>query len=393
MTATATAQLGDLNPGISGENATALANAPADRLMIRKDLAHFEARIASYPEEVRDDVTWLYQFNQAQFSGHYPLLAHLIRTEGKMELTDQYIYQVLSGRYFRPDPKRAGKVLGSIETLKEVVEWLRRWAIFNSESGGMPFVETPTWHQLDDYITGICAPENPCKFGAVCGSTGTGKSRMLKRHALLNNHGMTAHIEAPSSGRLPRFQMKLGVPFGIALSAETHERVVRLAESITSKRRIIVDNVQKLYNPKTGANQPVLNYLQELQDDTSCTIILSWTPVFTRTLADPTNTQYFEQFVGRLGGLERIHNVPEYATMGDLRAIQDKYRVGGGEKALAIMKRWSREPGRNRILFSRLYLAKLEANDSSTKEIKLAHLQAADIRPVPATLDDEGGAS
>jgi hypothetical protein len=366
----------------------ALANAPEDRLMIRKDLAHFEARIAGYPDEVKEDVIWLYQFNQSQFSGHYPLLAALVRKEAKLEITDQYFYQVLGGKYFRPDPKRAGKVLGSIENLREVVEWLRRWAIFNSEAGGMPFVEDPTWHEMNDYITAVCAPENPCKFGAVCGSTGTGKSRMLKRYALLNNHGQTAHVEAPSSGRLPRFQMKLGSCFGIPLSAETHERLVRLAECVNNRRRIIVDNVQKLYNAKTGANQPVLNYLQELQDDTGCTVILSWTPVFSKTLGDPLNTQYFEQFVGRIGGLDQVHNLPEYATMGDLRAAQEKYRICGGERAVKIMKGWSRQPGRKRILYHRIYLAKL-AGEPDAKDIKFAQIEHADAQAATMPLDQE----
>lgn len=371
----------------------ALANAPEDRQMIRKDLAHFESRIASYPTEIKDDATWLYQFNQAQFSGHYPLLAALVRNEGKMDLSDQYFYQVLGGKYFRPDPKTKGKVLGSIERFKEVVEFLRRWAIFNSEAGGMPFVETPTYKELDDYITGTRAPENPCKFGAIAGSTGTGKSRMLKRWAMLNNHGNTAHVEAPSSGRLARFQMKLGVPFGIAISAETHERLIRLAECVNNKRTIIVDNVQKLYNPKTGANQPILNYLQELQDDTGCTIILSWTPVFTRTLGEATNTQYFEQFIGRLGGLDSIYSLPEFAPKGDLLAIQDKYRIAGGKESLEIMRRWSRQTGRLRILYKRIYLAKLEANEDKSKDIKLAHMEAVDRQEITLPVAGEEDAS
>lgn len=376
-------------PTTAPEGNLALANAPEDRLTIRKDLAHFEARIAHYPDDVKEDATWLYQFNQSQFTGHYPLLAALVRKEAKLDLSDQYFYQVLGGKYFRPDPNKPGKVLGSVERFKEVVEWLRRWSIFNSEAGGMPFVETPTWKELDDYITAVRAPENPCKFGAVAGSTGSGKSRMLKRWALLHNHGNTAHVEAPSSGRLPRFQMKLGAQFGISLTAETHERLVRLAECITSKRTIIIDNVQKLYNPKSGANQPVLNYLQELQDDTGCTIILSWTPVFTQTLRDETNTQYFEQFVGRMGGLDSIFELPEYAPKADLKAIAEKMRVCGGEKALTIMKGWSRQPGRLRILFKRLHLARLEANEEGSKDIKLAHLEAVDVQPITVTREEE----
>jgi hypothetical protein len=373
----------------AAESNLALANAPEDRLTIRKDLAHFEARIAHYPDEVKEDATWLYQFNQSQFTGHYSLLAALVRKEAKMDLSDQYFYQVLGGKYFRRDPKDSKKILGSVDRFREVVEWLRRWAVFNSDAGGMPFVETPTWKELDDYITAKRAPENPCKFGAVSGSTGTGKSRMLKRWALLNNHGNTAHVEAPSSGRLPRFQMKLGAQFGIPLTAETHERLVRLAECVTSKRTIIVDNVQKLYNPKSGANQAVLNYLQELQDDTGCTIILSWTPVFTSTLTEEANARYFEQFIGRLGGIDTIHVLPEFAPVADLRAIQDKMQIGGGAKAIEMMRRWSREPGRLRILFQRLHLARLEANDEKSANIKLSHLEAVDKKPVVVTREED----
>ena len=147
---------------------------------------------------------------------------------------------------------------------------------------------------------------------------------------------------------------------------------------------IIVDNVQKLHNPKSGAHQPVLNYLQEINEDTGCTIIVSWTPVFGHTLADPTNTQYFEQLIGRFGGLDNVLTLPEYAPMADLRAIADKLRVTGGKGSLEVLRRWSREPGRLRILFRRLHLAKLAANDDGSKDIRPGHLAAADLQVVPA---------
>jgi hypothetical protein len=333
-------------------------------------------------------VAFINQVVLQELNGHYKLLPPLLRKEGKIEVSEDYAYRLLSGRQFRLERMQEGKVPRGLALVKEIAEFLRRWVVFNSEAGGLPFVETPTWHELDAYIDAVSAPENPCKFGAICGSTGTGKSRMLKRRQLLHNQGSTAHVEAPSSGRLSRFQMKLGAAFGVPITTETSERLVRLSKCLTGKRTIIVDNVQKLYNPKTGVHQPVLNYLQEINDDTGCTIILSWTPVFGQTLADPTNTQYFEQFIGRFGGLDNVLTLPEYAPMADLRAIADKLRVVGGKASLEVLRRWSREPGRLRILFRRLHLARLAANDDGSKDIRPGHLAAADLRSVPAPAAD-----
>ncbi len=357
------------------------------RLTIRKDIAQFESSIAHYPAEVMEDVAFINQIVLQDLNGHYKLLPPLLRKEGKIEVSEDYAYRLLSGRQFRLERMQAGKVPGGptgLALVKEIAEFLRRWVVFNSEAGGLPFVETPTWRELDAYIDAVSAPENPCKFGAICGSTGTGKSRMLKRRQLLHNQGKTAHVEAPSSGRLSRFQMKLGAAFGIPISSGTSERLVRLGKCLTNKRTIIVDNVQKLHNERRGADQPVLNYLQEINDDTGCTIILSWTPVFGQTLADPANTQYFEQFIGRFGGLDNVLTLPEYAPMADLRAIADKLRVAGGKASLEVLRRWSREPGRLRILFRRLHLARLAANDDGSKDIRPGHLAAADLRLVPA---------
>lgn len=364
---------------------------PDSRLTIRKDVSQFEARIlqAGYPAEVLADCIFIHQINQQEFSGKYPLLAQLVRTQLKIERSDAFFYQLLGGKYFRRD-KASDKILGSVDTVHEIADALRTWAVFNSDAGGMPFIETPTWQSLCDYLDAKREPTEVCKFGAVVGSTGTGKSRMLKRNALLNNHGKTVHLEAPSRGSLSQFQVKLGASYGISISAPAQERRVRLGECVRADCSIFVDNVQKLYNAQHGPNQAVLNFLQELQDDTGCCIIMSWVPVFTGTLRGGANQQYFEQFVGRLGGLDTILELPEFATLADLKAIQDKMQIAGGKQALALMRSWSRQPGRLRILYSRLQRARRMATDDGVKGINLAHLEAADSTQIaPLALEGD----
>lgn len=364
-----------------------------ERTVIKKDLGQFDAKIASYPDEVKEDVAFIFSLNQTEFSGQYAMLAHLVREQAKLNYSDQYFYQLLTGRYFRPDPNpdRKGRILGSVDNVKEIAAWLRNWAIFNAEAGGMPFIETPTFKEVLDYFDAKSAPAAVNKFGAIVGSTGTGKSRMLKRIELVRNHGSTRRMEA-TRGSLARFLMKFGAQFGVPLSAATSERLERINECVTSKRKIIIDNFQKLYDPKKGAVQPVIDYIMELQDDSQATIFLGWVPNFSRTIAEGKDHIFFEQLVGRLGGMDTIYELPEYTPMRDLKAIQERMQIAGGKQALAIMKAWSREPGRQRILFGRLQLAKIAAGTKS-KGLTLAQLEAADTREIPASQIDEEDAS
>src|SRR4051812_39288844 len=127
MTTTAT----DTAPGSNPSQVTKGGNSDTfDRLTIKKDLGQFEGKIGHYPEEVKDDVTFIYSLNLAEFSGQYAQLANIVRTQGRLNYSDQYFYQLLSGEYFRPDPKKPGAVLGSVDNLREVAGWLRNWALF-----------------------------------------------------------------------------------------------------------------------------------------------------------------------------------------------------------------------------------------------------------------------
>ncbi len=115
-----------------------------------------------------------------------------------------------------------------------------------------------------------------------------------------------------------------------------------------------------------------------------------WVPTFTDKLRNGVNQRYFEQFVGRLGGLDTILELPEYAPMADLRAIQAKMQIAGGQKALDLMKYWSRQPGRLRILYKQLQRARRHATDDGVTGIDFAHLEAADSLMINP-LADEGG--
>jgi hypothetical protein len=377
------------SPGNTGPNVVTREDLP---LTIRTDLGRFEALIADYPDEIKEDCVWLYNFRHTEFSGHNALLHAKVKQLG-LDISDQYLYQLLAGKYFRRD-KVTKKHQGSVETVKEIVAACRQWSIINGDSGGIPFVENEEWLALSDYLDSVRNPENVVRFGGVTGHTGRGKSRMLKRYALLNNPGKIVHLEASRTASLARFQAKLGFCYGVPFNAKTTERLERITQSVRHNRTIIIDNAQKFFRPSDGGNQPLFDYIQELQDETRCTMVLSWTPGFTRTMTEGSAVErsYFEQFVGRFGGMDRVHELAPYIPAQGLNAIIEKFEIKGGAAAFALLKKWSRQPGRDRILYSRLQMALQLANGEQAKRPSLAHLQAADLQDVaaaPAGEEDE----
>lgn len=357
-------------------------------LAVRMELSMVEAAIAHYPADVQPDVLWLHNFRHTEFSGRTALLTHFINERLGMKASEQYVYQLLAGKYFRKD--KEGKLLGSVDTVREIAAAARNWAAVNADACGLPFVEDVEWQDFCDYIVTVRNPENVVRFGGIVGATGRGKTRMVRRYCILHNHGNCVRIEAGVGMTVAKFEQKLGWCYGVPFSANSTERRERIYTNVRRDRTIFVENVQKLHRPQDKGNQRLFSWLQELQDETQCSIVMTWTPGFTRILTDAQTEEgkYFEQFVGRLGGMDSVHQLDAYRPTESLRQIAEKFALGGGAKAVELLKKWSRQPGRDRIMFRRLQLALVAAKADGAKRVALEHLQAADLQPVAAPADE-----
>jgi hypothetical protein len=121
---------------------------------------------------------WLATFAHGVCSGRRNVLAQRVRDlkiDGAPQNLDSYLYQVLTGRYFKPDKKRPGKFLGSTSTLLKIVNTLRSGVLLNERVGKLPFIETETWGSIRDYVDTIRMPGAVNKFGAIFGPTGRQK--------------------------------------------------------------------------------------------------------------------------------------------------------------------------------------------------------------------------
>lgn len=340
------------------------------RMRSRLNTADFEAKIAHYPDEAKAAALWLHNYTLNTHHGHHASVAKIARDLG-FSVSDNYLYQVTSGIYFRG---RVGKTM--LANFLELVAALRRHDQLAASAGKIPFVETGTYQDIAAYLDLKRAPDTVCKFGMIAGDTAMQKTESLKQYAVRNNHGAVVRIEAPAHVTLARFLVKLGYCYGISPTTTTSARMIELERCVNSTRTIIIDNAQRLYLPNTGRSQPIFSFLQELQDDTGCTIILSVTNEFPEVMTAGKDRDFFHQFAGRIGGVDKILRLPVNPPKADIIQIAEAFRVADTRAAWPLLKQWSHGPEKLRILFDRLQDARRLANSEGSDAITASHLEA-----------------
>jgi hypothetical protein len=372
------------------------AGASPTRARTTRSLAELETSIHHYPDAVRTEARWLQGFFLEHCQANAISLRAIAAKLGH-DKSVEYFYNILNGYYFR---NKTGTWVQGGKAWSEFLEMadaLRRYAQQASRAGRLPFVQTPTYDCIANFITAKRALSAVCKIGGIIAPTGGQTSESFKFYRDLNNHGQVTHLEAPANGLLTSLQIKVLEQYhveGVKLTYRaTREQALR--ENINETRCLIIDNAQVLYQPGKGAQQPCFNWLRELYDDKRPTIILKFTEEFLNDLTQGAAKGYFEQFIGRMGGLNSILKLPEYAPASDLRVIARSFGLDPGKGAMEFMHRWSRQRGRIRIVFDRLQLAQMFARADKRDRITLADLDEADHYTPPNTGSeiDEGGAS
>lgn len=354
----------------------------------RRDLASYERGILHYPDAIRDRVRWLigYWLEKCQAS-HSALRA--IGCKAGWDKSDEYYYNLLGGYNFKNTAgswKQGGKAWSEF---MEIYSAVRRYAEQAEKQGRVQFIETPTYRCIADFITARRSLNAVCKFGGIMHPTGAQTTACLKNYALLNNHGAVTRVECPANKRLTTLQIKVASCYKVQLSdlRLSHSREAAVRDNVNESRTIIFDNAQNLYIDGKGWDQPMFNWLLELQEDTQFTPILNFTTDFADKLTAGRAAGYFEQFVGRMGGMNDVLRLPDYMPEADLRVVA---RAFGAESkgGLDIITRWSKEPGRCRIVFQRLQRAQEFARLDQRERITIADLQEANDFIPPAIGSD-----
>lgn len=341
---------------------------------IKLDQISLEARAGYYPDELREPFIWLGSFVREECSRDIDVLAERARKLG-LTLDKTTWSRVLRGRWNRDaNDNLLESPIIALPRLLKAVDALRKDSRIKAEGGRVPFVMTSVADTIFNYVNKKRAPDRVCKFGVVIGETGNQKTASFKEYCRQNNHGTCVWVDAPETPSMYKFKTDLASRYGAhpELSLVRKEYVLRHA--VNDRKTIIVENVQRLYDPKLEGNQPIFNYLQKLQEETECTVIISFTPTFERVFTEGRARGFFEQFEGRAGGKKTFLRLPEYPPEEDILMIAQAFRMKDAEKHLPYMVGLTKEAGRIRVLFETLQDARIRS-ERRKEDLTINHLK------------------
>jgi DNA transposition AAA+ family ATPase len=340
---------------------------------LRLDVPTIQTRTAHYPDELREPVLWLANYVREECARDTGVLTEQAQKLG-IPFDKTTWGKVLRGRWNRDaDGNETPSPIVAMVKLIRAIEQLRKDCGLREQAGKVPFVMTPTAEIIFNFVDKKRAPDRVNKFGMIVGHTGTQKTATLKEYCRRNNHGAVVRVEAPETASHTQFITDLAEKYGCSRQAAWDRKRNTIRQSVNERRTIVVENVQRLYDERQGSNQRVFSYLQKLQDDTDCTVILTLTPVFVSKLKKSIAEGYFEQFIGRSGGERDILTLEDYPSADDVLAIAQSFGLQDPDKHNDELVKMAREPGRIRVLFEALQEAKVQCGkrELTMKQIRV----------------------
>lgn len=345
----------------------------SETLNLSLETSKVEAIAKTYPEEMREPFLWLCGFVCNECGRNVDVLEAKVK-ELKYETTASTFLKILRGRWNRDAAGNEASPIMNVKSFLQVIKSLRAESQLAAMAGKVPFVKTDTSLDIFRYINVRRAPDRVNKFGFIIGPTGSQKTASFRQYCLENNHGACVWMESGARPRLSHFITDLAKCYGAPRGLSIVKKELIIHEAMNSRRTIIIDNVQRLYRADRGGNQEVFGFLQKLQDETGCTVILSATPDFNEKFTSGIDKGYFEQFVGRCGGRKEFLSLPLYTPHEDILQIAESFELQHADKHVDYLDKICKESGRVRILFGDLQRAKQRA-DKRKEPLTIAHLR------------------
>lgn len=365
---------------------------------VRLDDISLARHFAHYPEQLRELCMWLGSYIREECHRDLDLLVVRAQKLG-VEFDKTTWSKVLRGRWNRDghDNELATPVV-SLPKIVRAIQLLRDDSRRREMDGKVPFVRTKTANTIIEWLDLKRMVDRVCKFGILVGETGTQKTATLQWYCREHNHGLCKLIESPATPSHSQFITELANAYGSPRDINTLRKHHKIIESVNDTRTIMIDNAQRLYDPRLGGHQPAFHFIQKLQEDTGCTIILCLTPDGEKVLFQGSSSGFFEQFVGRAGGWRNFLRLPPYPSEEDVQAIAEAFGVQGldeettmvvqkiakGQRlevsepctVLQYLTAVAREPGRIRQLFEDLQTAKIRAERMKAR-LTIKHIKHA----------------
>ena len=332
------------------------------------------------PDEMREPVRWLYGY-MVQVCGNSRVRLSARFTQVGHPYDQSYIFKLFTGQLINPKTGKIGE--------KQMLNWLDAIeALRSAEKGplagrGIPPVETEVVRMVRDAIDAVRRPERISKWLFISAPTGRQKSYATAWYQSEHNHTSTYRLEAPARPVAAHLVAELSEAVCHTSADLYYERIANIRANLNGTKCVIIDNAQRLYNPRGGNRQDCFSTLQKLQDEIGFSLVLIFVrDVFIMNgkkqssdfIDDMTNgdaSGYFSQLIGRIGGLENVLRLPDETCDEDLLAFAKTVGMTepGAKLCLPILRHLDRSTGNIRVLLQTLQNAADMARANEQKEI------------------------
>ncbi len=317
-----------------------------------KSINEIEGLITQYPNEIKQDVLDLYSFMVDKCQGNRKVLAAKLETLG-CKKSDNYFFKLFSGGWIEK-----GVFTPSLDNIKAMAQAVRNAEIGRLSTGVIPHTETDIVRLMRNAIDVVRQRDNICKWLLVVGSTAGQKSYSARYYAASRPQRDTFYMESPATSNLMPLASRMAKFLGCSDSIATYRKVQWVEDNAKPNHCFIIDNAQRMYEPRRGMTQPTFSFLQAVQDITKCTIVLIFVDEATvkgdslQRVIDGDNKGFFDQFVGRAGGEDQILRLPSVRSDHDLLAFAESagFKSAEDRKAILPFLKWlDRQRGAMRI--------------------------------------------
>lgn len=324
---------------------------------------------ASYPPEIGEGARWLAGFIRRRCGSSMPMFQGMLSKAGFTTTTDT-IAKVLKGAYTDAAGQRCIKDI----VFLGIIEKFQRQDKLLDMTCGIPFIESPSFFRMRDYIGARQMNGRICKFGLIAGPTGAQKTATYRHLCRLNNHTTMFHYEVPEKANIGEMTIDLCKLFGKSTHGASTTKKRELRDCIKADTTLIIDNMQRLHRLKDGSDQKAFSFFQRLQDETDCTLIQNITYEFLKTFQSDLHNGYFEQFVGRCGGENKFLLLPPFASREEVLLFASHFKLVDAEQHAPYLEAVAQLAGRIRTLLQNLQDAAATAQDDQ-KPFTIDYLQ------------------
>jgi hypothetical protein len=342
----------------------------------RLDMQTLEQRALHLPEGMRELFVWLGCYTAQECSRDVDILTDRFKELGfnHDKTTWNKILRGMWQHDAHGNPTNAPCL--AEDKFVKAVNALKNAARIKEIGGRVPFVMTATAQSIFDFVEIRRAPDRVNKFGIIIGETGSQKTAALKQYCRENNHVACVIVEAPETPSMNQFMTDLAKCFNFNAQSGYLRKKIYVLDAVNARKTIIVENIQRLYDARCGDRQPIFSFLQKLQEDTNCTVIMSFTPTFEKTFTNISHRGFFEQFEGRAGGGRKFLRLPPFPPEDDVLMIAKAFGLQHADKHSAELVKICHEPGRIRRLFDDLQDAKIAA-EAAKEKLTIQHIRDA----------------